>query len=289
MQQWGAILGLFLGYLLGGFWGALLGSFLGQQLVQGLGEQQRFSNHSSGGTAQFLQALFATLGQLNKAKGRITEQDIQFAKQLMYQLQLNPEAQALAQQAFRQGKQPRFPLRLRLQAFRVTAAARPDWLQLFLQIQRQAAVLAGVEQPEVQCVLRSIIEELPLSPQQLQQLLCLLTDPSPFTDAGFSHYHFSRQGAQRQQNESESEYDNAYQAPVRGQTVTLTQAYQVLGVEASDDPQTIKRAYRKLMFQHHPDKLAAKGLSASRMEQAKQQAQKIQAAYDLIKRQRNFK
>lgn len=289
MQQWGAILGLFLGYLLGGFWGALLGSFLGQQLVQGLGEQQRFSNHTSGGTSQFLQALFATLGQLNKAKGRITEQDIQFALQLMHQLQLNPEAQALAQQAFRQGKQPHFPLRQLLQAFRVTAAARPDWLQLFLQIQRQAAVAAGLEQPEVQHILKSIIEELPLSPQQLQQLLRLLADPSPFAGAGFSHYHFRWQGAQRQQSRFESEYDNAYQAPVRAQTVNLTQAYQVLGVEAGDDPQTIKRAYRKLMFQHHPDKLAAKGLSASKMEQAKQQAQKIQAAYDLIKRQRNFK
>ncbi len=287
MQQWGAILGLLLGYLLGGFWGALLGLFLGQQFAQGLGEQQRFSNHSSGGTSQFLQALFATLGQLNKAKGRITEQDIQFAEQLMNQLQLNSEARALARQAFRQGKQPRFPLRQRLQAFRVTAAARPDWLQLFLHIQRQAAVAAGVELPEVQRILGSIAEELPLSSRQLQQLLSLLAASSPFGSAGFSHYRFRWQEAQ--QHASGSEDDDAYQAPAGSQTMSLREAYQVLGVEASEAPQSIKRAYRKLMFQHHPDKLAAQGLSASRMEQAKQQAQTIQAAYDLIKRQRNFK
>lgn len=286
MQQWGAILGLLLGYLLGGFWGALLGFFLGQQFAQGLGEQQRFSNHSSEGTAQFLQALFATLGQLNKAKGRITEQDIQFAEQLINQLQLNPEARTLAQQAFRQGKQPRFPLRQRLQAFRVTAAARPDWLQLFLHIQQQAAVASGVELPEVQRILKSIAEELPLSSRQLQQLLSLLAATSPFGSAGFSHYRFRWQEAP---HASGSEYDNAYQAPARSQTTSLREAYQVLGVEASEAPQSIKRAYRKLMFQHHPDKLAAQGLSASRMEQAKQQAQTIQAAYDLIKRQRNFK
>jgi DnaJ like chaperone protein len=230
------------------------------------------------------------LGQLNKAKGRITEQDIQFAKQLMNQLQLNPEARTLAQLAFRQGKQLHFPLHQLLRSFHATAAARPDWLQLYLQIQRQAAVAAGVEKPEVQRVLRSIIEELPLSSYQLQQFLSLLAEPSPFGfwSDGFSHSRFRWQGSQ-QQHDNEPEYAHEYQAPASSQALTLTQAYQVLGVEASDDPQSIKRAYRKLMFQHHPDKLAAKGLSASRMEQAKQQAQKIQAAYDLIKRQRNFK
>jgi DnaJ like chaperone protein len=286
MQPWGAILGLLLGYFLRGFWGALLGFFLGQKFAQGLEAQQHFSSQSSVGTARFLQALFSTLGQLNKAKGRITEQDIQFAEQLMHRLQLNPEAQALAQQAFRQGKEPRFPLRQRLQAFRVTAADRPDWLQLFLRIQLQAATASGVERPEVQRVLGSIAEELPLSSRQLQQLLSLSTNGAPERSAGFGHYRFRWQEAQQHTRSDDNAY---YQAPARSQTMSLTQAYQVLGIEANEDPQRIKRAYRKLMFQHHPDKLAAQGLSAARMEQAKQQAQTIQAAYDLIKRQRNFK
>ncbi|CQR23519.1 Dna-J like membrane chaperone protein [Yersinia enterocolitica] len=51
----------------------------------------------------------------------------------------------------------------------------------------------------------------------------------------------------------------------------------------------IKRAYRKLMGEHHPDKLVAKGLPPEMMEMAKQKAQEIQAAYDLIKREKGFK
>jgi DnaJ like chaperone protein len=31
-------------------------------------------------------------------------------------------------------------------------------------------------------------------------------------------------------------------------------------VKATDDAATVKRAYRKLMSEHHPDKLVAKGL-----------------------------
>lgn len=44
----------------------------------------------------------------------------------------------------------------------------------------------------------------------------------------------------------------------------------------------VKRAYRRLMNEHHPDKLVAKGLPPEMMEMAKEKAQQIQAAYDLI-------
>lgn len=54
-------------------------------------------------------------------------------------------------------------------------------------------------------------------------------------------------------------------------------------MKPTDDQTTIKRAYRKLMSEHHPDKLVAKGLPPEMMEMAKQKAQEIQKAYELIK------
>ena len=49
----------------------------------------------------------------------------------------------------------------------------------------------------------------------------------------------------------------------------------------------LKKAYRKLMAQHHPDKLMAQGVPADMLEVAKRRTQDIQAAYELIKQQRN--
>ncbi|MFQ3288946.1 MAG: DnaJ like chaperone protein, partial [Alteromonadaceae bacterium] len=62
----------------------------------------------------------------------------------------------------------------------------------------------------------------------------------------------------------------------------LTNAYKVLGMDENSEFREIKKAYKKLMSQHHPDKLIAKGLPPEMMEVAKQKTQDIQAAYDLI-------
>jgi DnaJ like chaperone protein len=48
----------------------------------------------------------------------------------------------------------------------------------------------------------------------------------------------------------------------------------------------LKKAYKKLMAQHHPDKLMSQGLPPELMELAKQKTQDIQAAYELIRKHR---
>lgn len=61
-----------------------------------------------------------------------------------------------------------------------------------------------------------------------------------------------------------------------------------MGVTESDEQSTVKRAYRRLMNEHHPDKLVAKGLPPEMMEMAKK-TQQIQAAYDLICKAKGWK
>ena len=60
-----------------------------------------------------------------------------------------------------------------------------------------------------------------------------------------------------------------------------------LGVNKDMTDQEIKRAYRKLMSQYHPDKLMGQGLPEDMIAVATEQAKEVQVAYDLITKRRN--
>jgi len=67
---------------------------------------------------------------------------------------------------------------------------------------------------------------------------------------------------------------------------TLDDAYKVLGVNKNDDLDTIKKAYRKLVRQYHPDIIKSQGKSEEYIKEATQKTQEINQAYEMIKKAR---
>ncbi|SEQ18026.1 DnaJ like chaperone protein [Rosenbergiella nectarea] len=270
MRYRGKVIGFLLGLFSGvGFWGIVGGVLLGH-LVDTV--MSNFAGNFKG-TAHSRQNLFfittfQVMGHLTKSKGRVTEADIQLASTIMDRMQLQGASRQLAQQAFREGKETDFPLRQKLRGFRQACVGRVDLIKIFLEIQIQAALADGELHPNEQQVLYIIAEELGISRQQFELFIRMMTGGSHFGQQGYSQ----QQGGFRQ----------APQGP------TLQDACSVLGVSPEDDALTIKRAYRKLMSEHHPDKLVAKGLPPEMMTLAKEKAQKIQSAYELIRTQKGF-
>jgi DnaJ like chaperone protein len=66
------------------------------------------------------------------------------------------------------------------------------------------------------------------------------------------------------------------------QRPTLESAYETLGLKSTTSDAEIKRAYRRLMSQHHPDKLVAKGLPEEMMKMATEKTHQIRTAYETI-------
>jgi DnaJ like chaperone protein len=64
----------------------------------------------------------------------------------------------------------------------------------------------------------------------------------------------------------------------------LKEAYEILGVAETASDAELKRAYRRLMSQHHPDKLVAKGLPEEMIRLATEKTQEIKQAYELVKK-----
>lgn len=70
------------------------------------------------------------------------------------------------------------------------------------------------------------------------------------------------------------------------QTDDPDQIYKILGVERNSSISEIKKAYRKLVKEHHPDKLMSQGVPEHVVEEAKNRMAKINDAYDKIIKQR---
>ena len=271
MRIWGKLLGGFFGFMFGNFFGLLFGVWLGHRFDVAIGRNFNMQDGVLGGRSNsaekqklFFDTTFSVMGNVAKSKGQVTNIDIQFANAYMDQMNLHGDARKQAQAAFTEGKKPDFALVDTLKEFVQVLHGERNVLQMFLAIQVQIAFSDGHIDDKEKAILYTISEQLGFSQFELDRLIKMIE--------GQQHFHQGQQGGQRV-NKAQEE----------------AEAYKVLGVNKNTADKEIKRAYRKLMSQNHPDKLASKGLPEEMMELAKEKAQDIQKAYEVLRKNRGFK
>ncbi len=287
MSIWGKILGALFGFMFLKIPGAILGLLVGhffdkayRQDFNQLGGFGRFFTDQDNLKQQaiFFHSLFSALGHLAKSDGKVTDREIQIATSLMDEMRLTGDARREAQDAFREGKARDFPLVDTLKGFYEASHGRRDILQVFLEILIQAAFADGQLSQEEYHVLEKVAKPLGFRRRDLDYLISMYEAEIRFRQRGGQRGH---SGAGQRQHSTG--HQSAY-----SEQQSIDDAYKILGVSSSDDEKTIKRAYRKRMAEHHPDKLVSKGLPEQAMEIAKKKAQDIQSAYELIKQKRGF-
>lgn len=286
---WAIVTGLiFMLFFKMGGWGLLLGFILGPILYRAFNNIAPMRN-TQANPMLFLSVTFEVLGHLSKAKGVVTADDIRLATQLMDQLNLQGDARHQAQEAFNLGKGGDYPLRTRLQELYASYRYQKKVLNIFCEQLIRAAISDGHLHEKEQQILFIVAEEFHISRAQMSLYIQMMMGSYHFQRGGYEQAS-SGQGRRSQSQQGYSYSQSGYhQGPYTNPAANLNEAYRILGVQSQDDAATIKRAYRKLMNEHHPDKLVSKGLPKEMLEAAKQRAQEIQAAYDLIKSQRGFK
>lgn len=100
---------------------------------------------------------------------------------------------------------------------------------------------------------------------------------------------FYEQFYRQQQGYNHSYNTNSgYQGYQNYQAGASDQCYTDLGCSRTDSNDVIKKQYRKMVSQYHPDKLAAKGLSEAELNAADLKFKNIQNSYDQIKREKGI-
>lgn len=69
---------------------------------------------------------------------------------------------------------------------------------------------------------------------------------------------------------------------------SISQAYALLGITPDVSDDALKKAYRALVREHHPDIIKAQGASDEYLKAATEKVQEINAAYEMIKKTRGI-
>jgi DnaJ like chaperone protein len=256
------IIGFIAGYYFLGFFGALLGLFVGSAIdrtrAYGAGGVNPLGNTNR--QAVFVETLFVSMGKLAKADGQVSQDEINHVEALMQKLGMTAEHRTQAIALFKRGTEPAFDLESTYTRFMSVCGHTKHLKQVLLVYLIVTALADGHIHEAEKAMLADIATRLGYNQVEFSQLIDMVLNQSHFAGG---------------------------QASGANSAAALGDAYKALGVSKDSTDQEIKRAYRKLISQYHPDKLMGQGLPEDMIAMATEQAKEIQLAYDLIQKSRN--
>lgn len=241
------------GYMIARLPGLLVGALLGYLLVRWL--RTRVLGRLAERQTQFLSATFSVMGAMSKADGEVSDRERQSAEAVFDRLNMSGAQREQARTDFRRGQADDFDLEAELSQLRRVVGIQRGLLQVFFQVQLTALTADGrIDDAERDMLLR-IARGMGSSPDELARLEAML--------------NAAASGGGTQESAQ-----------------PLEEAYRVLGVSSEASDAEVKRAYRRLMSENHPDKLAGKGMPESMKRMAEQRTGEISNAYERIRQAR---
>ena len=263
----GKLAGAFFGYLISGgsIWGMLIGAYFGHVFDRGLSQgdfSSVFNNVRNREEIQqvFFKTVFSLLGHIAKADGHVSNEEIQAARSVMQQMRLDESQSKRAIEFFTEGKQDNFLADNCIEEFRQISHHNRALSQMLMEILIFEALADGKLDINEERVLLNISEKIGFSKQDYQRLVQMVL--------GQQHFHQSGSGQSHYQQQSSED--------------ALKEAYAVLGITNAASKAEVKKAYRRQMNEHHPDKLVSKGMPEEMVKMATEKTQEIKAAYELI-------
>ncbi|MDZ4262755.1 MAG: co-chaperone DjlA [Pseudomonadota bacterium] len=233
----------------------------------------------------FLKAAFSFLGYIAGCDGAINRDEVNRLKVHMKKMHLSEDEQRSALQLFKAGTSPDFNASQAVLEFR--ASTTPKLIQILLvhlvTMARADGYLMEKELHALQWIARElgyksiVFNHLLKMIYEQDQVALSRTPPQPTQPDTYS----------APSKEQKKANHNSHR-PTGNHNQDLLKAYKILGVTAEMTEDEIRRTYKKLASQLHPDKLMSQGLAQDHINAATERFKRVQAAYSFIKKYRSI-
>jgi len=209
----------------------------------------------------FLVAVISLTAKVCKADGQVSEPEVQaFNSFLRDNLRMSAEDRRHAAKIFNEARDSSVPASAFASQVRSILAGQPDRLRDIVTVLLQIAYADGTLHSAEESLIRDIARDMGLSEHDYQQCHAFFRGGSGPRGAGGR--------------------------PMNSGAATTD--YEVLGLTPAATDDEIKKAYRGIAREYHPDVLQSKGLPDDFMNFAKEKLQKVNDSYGRIKNDRGM-
>ena len=208
----------------------------------------------------FINSLFLMFGHICGCDGVISREEIREVERTMTEmLELNRKSRNAAMASFRQARTAAVPFQTSAVQYFELYQRHPEILESTIQLFINIASADGPLNQAEERLIDTAAMIFGLDPQRVRRM------KRPRSGA-----------AEHSRTTSFPELDRS------------TDAYSILGCDRNTPVGEIKKNYRKLVLEYHPDTIVSKGLPEDFIKFANQKFNSIQQAYEQIKAERGF-
>lgn len=261
------MLGSIVGYISFGPFGAMYGKVIGKSIDNFFNSSQTLPRYLSKEVkncrrnqtsnrninAAFFDSLFSVMGLILKSCLLSRKNELRQLQLIMDHMKLSSELRLDAINQFYNGQSSSFVMNSSLIKLIKICGRRTNPIKIFVEILLQSVYKDGKYVNQGINKIKEISAFLNISTDEFEQTKSLVAS----------------------YNEHLAKNKNSYK-------YELENAYNILGLEKGTNKSELRKKYKQLMNQHHPDKLTAKGFPKEFGVIATEKTQEIKNAYDLI-------